>query len=287
MPIRKIASVTATLSLTAALVAMPTVLAFGSKTAITLDLQNPNRALDSVLEPYMISIRRKIQRLWTPTSLSPALKAKVYFEITANGSIGSANIIQSSGNKVFDETALDAIYEGTPFPKIPMARLNIVAAFDNKYLSPTELAQNIRRRSNHGKKDEPVEEHAQLIADNQYEDQRHQVSDHQEFKAADSENHHSSTDHRAQSQREHSDYSSRERKPTHIASSHPQQDIRQWERPLTKAGFSQLSSEEHHEYLKWFQSWLALPPSQLFSFLNSGAQPTTIVKSTRPKGRSK
>lgn len=287
MLIRKIASVTTTLSLSAALVAMPTALAFGSKTAITLDLQNPNRALDSVLEAYMINLRRKVQRLWTPTSLSPAMKVKVYFEIAANGSIGSATVIQSSGNKVFDETALDAIYEGTPFPKIPMARLNIVAAFDNRYLSPTELAQNIRRRSTHDKKDEPVEEHAQLITNNRYEDQSHLISDHQEFTAAESESHYSSSDHRAESQREHEDYSSRERKPKHLASNQPQQEIRQWERPLTKAGFSQLSSEEHTEYLKWFQSWLALPPSQLFSFLNSGAQPTTIVKSTRPKGRSK
>lgn len=287
MPLRKITTVTATLSLMAALIAMPTVLAFGSKTAITLDLQNPNRALDSVLEPYMISLRRRIQRLWTPTSLSPALKAKVYFEITANGSIGSANIIQSSGNKVFDETALDAIYEGTPFPKIPMARLNIVAAFENKYLSPTELAQNIGRRATHDKKTEPVEEHTQLIANNQYEHPRHQISDYREFQAANSESHNSSTDHSARSQREHSDYSSRERKPAHASTNQPQPETRQWERPLTKAGFSQLSSEEHNEYLKWFQSWLALPPSQLFSFLNSGAQPTTIVKSTRPKGRSK
>ncbi len=287
MLIRKIASVTATLSLSAALIAMPTASAFGSKTAITLDLQNPNRALDSVLEPYMISLRRKVQRLWTPTSLSPAMKVKVYFEIAANGSIGSATVIQSSGNKVFDETALDAIYEGTPFPKIPMARLNIVAAFDSKYLSPTELAQNIRRRSSHDKKDEPVVEHAQLTTNNRYEDQSHPISDQQEFTAAESERHYSSSDHRAESQREHSDYSIRERKPTHLESNPPQPEIRQWERPLTKASFSQLSNEEHDEYLKWFQSWLTLPPSQLFSFLNPGSQTTTIEKSTQKKGRSK
>lgn len=70
---------------------------------------------------YLQQVQRKVTEKWVqPTrTTGPGLKVVVLFEIDRDGQVTSSKVERSSGNSWYDQSALRAIVEASPFPPLP------------------------------------------------------------------------------------------------------------------------------------------------------------------------
>lgn len=70
---------------------------------------------------YLRAIQRKIGDQWTPPRGSAAggEKVVVLFEIGRDGQIKEPSVERSSGNAIYDQSALRAVVDASPFPPLP------------------------------------------------------------------------------------------------------------------------------------------------------------------------
>jgi len=70
---------------------------------------------------YLQTIVRKVSEKWVPPSqvAEPGQRTLVLFEIGRDGKIGNPKIERSSGNVLYDQAALRAVMEASPFPELP------------------------------------------------------------------------------------------------------------------------------------------------------------------------
>jgi TonB family protein len=67
---------------------------------------------------YLHAVQRKITEKWAPPARGDG-RALVVFEISRNGDVKHAALEGSSGDAVYDQAALRAITDATPFPPLP------------------------------------------------------------------------------------------------------------------------------------------------------------------------
>ena len=67
---------------------------------------------------YLHAVQRKITEKWAPPTHGDG-RALVVFEISRNGEVKRAALEGSSGDAVYDQAALRAIADATPFPPLP------------------------------------------------------------------------------------------------------------------------------------------------------------------------
>jgi TonB family protein len=67
---------------------------------------------------YMQSIQGKIKRAWHPPANAKPTKVVVHFTVDKFGQTSHAKIVKSSGNKACDASALKAISDVSPLPKL-------------------------------------------------------------------------------------------------------------------------------------------------------------------------
>ncbi|MCK9365149.1 MAG: energy transducer TonB [Syntrophales bacterium] len=99
----------------------------------SVGLENPG----GVYEPYLLNIRRRIERLWSypPQALAENREgsAVIRFTIAANGTLAGSSVLTSSGNFLLDEGALACIRGASPFDPLPasfnLSLLNVTATF--------------------------------------------------------------------------------------------------------------------------------------------------------------
>jgi TonB family protein len=99
----------------------------------TVALQNPG----GPYEPYLIQVRRKIERLWSYPAQALARKqegeAVILFTIDAGGTLNDYYVTSTSGSPLLDEGALAVVRAASPFEPLPAAfnlsRLHVTAAF--------------------------------------------------------------------------------------------------------------------------------------------------------------
>ena len=71
---------------------------------------------------YMETLKGQIQKSWYPPEcLEHDGHALVKFSITRNGDVYAVQILESSGDSVYDESALEAIKKASPFAHFPAA----------------------------------------------------------------------------------------------------------------------------------------------------------------------
>ncbi len=72
----------------------------------------------SSLAEYLKDLHRKLKHYWTPPS-GAVHHIKVVFRLAKDGSLLSCRLINSSGNTMADNSALEAIKDAAPFGKLP------------------------------------------------------------------------------------------------------------------------------------------------------------------------
>lgn len=70
---------------------------------------------------YLATIRQNIERNWNPPPGAKGIKAKVQFTILRSGWVvkNDLKLAASSGNFYFDQAAMRAILQSSPFPQMP------------------------------------------------------------------------------------------------------------------------------------------------------------------------
>ncbi len=75
---------------------------------------------DFKFPPYLAIIRDKIERHWNPPpGAVQGAKAKIQFTVLRSGRVGEVKLQDSSGNFYFDQAAVRAILQSSPFPPMP------------------------------------------------------------------------------------------------------------------------------------------------------------------------
>lgn len=110
---------------------------------------------------YMTTLQGKIQKNWNPPEcLERDGHALVKFSIARNGAVYSSQIVESSGDPVFDESAMEAIRKASPFANFPAntsrGSITIKYSFDTsvvntgdmqKYLANAEKFYNVNNNT--------------------------------------------------------------------------------------------------------------------------------------------
>lgn len=110
-------------------------------TAVVLDITNADRRFDSYLRPYIIKLRKTIQGFWLPSKTRPPLNVSIKFDVIATGELEEVQVLHSSGDSDFDDSALGAIQKAKTFSRPPQpGGLKVIAKFDNSYIDPGEVA---------------------------------------------------------------------------------------------------------------------------------------------------
>ena len=101
--------------------------------ALTLDVSDFPHAW------YLRQVLRKVEEQWQRRGLTqePVEKPLVVVEIQRNGSVQMPRIERSSGNAYYDQAALRAIMDASPFPELPRdwtrPVLRVMFRFDLKH----------------------------------------------------------------------------------------------------------------------------------------------------------
>ena len=87
-----------------------------------ISFRNNNREISkSDLTRYSSLIKNQVMENWkSPSNINPNLKTEIEITIVPTGEITSSTIIQSSGNNVFDESAMRAISKVQSFEGLNM-----------------------------------------------------------------------------------------------------------------------------------------------------------------------
>jgi TonB family protein len=91
-------------------------------------------------------LQRRIQREWLalaprrPPAVQPQATTTVQFLLKSNGTVGWKNVTRSSGAKILDAIAVQAISAGQPYPPFPlsMVRSEMIVNYTFKYDGPLQ-----------------------------------------------------------------------------------------------------------------------------------------------------
>lgn len=78
-----------------------------------------NPQLQADFADYMTNVRTKLQKNWVYPDFLEEGHVRVLFKIDREGNVIAGDILESSGNSVYDESAVNAIHKSEPFGKFP------------------------------------------------------------------------------------------------------------------------------------------------------------------------
>ena len=78
-----------------------------------------NTQVQNDFAQYMVNLQNKLQKNWIAPDFLPEGNIRVLFKIDREGNVISGDIIESSGNRLYDESAVDAIHKSEPFGVFP------------------------------------------------------------------------------------------------------------------------------------------------------------------------
>lgn len=78
-----------------------------------------NIQVQNAFSDYMQNVNKKLQKNWTPPDFLEEAHTRILFKINRDGEIYAANIIESSGDKIYDEAAITALKKSMPFGAFP------------------------------------------------------------------------------------------------------------------------------------------------------------------------
>jgi len=73
----------------------------------------------SLQQKIIAEIANQVRRNFNQTGLPPGLQCKVNIRLLPGGDVINVNVVQSSGNDIFDRRALTAVQKSSPFSSVP------------------------------------------------------------------------------------------------------------------------------------------------------------------------
>lgn len=101
-----------------------------------------NAAVQNDFSVYMQNLNNKLRTNWQPPDFMEEGHVRVYFKLNRQGNVLYASVIESSGNDIYDESALEAIKDSAPFGEFPEDTLREFIAV--KYTFDTILIEEER-----------------------------------------------------------------------------------------------------------------------------------------------
>lgn len=108
------------------------------------DKQPANVLVQEDFADYMAAVQDKLRTMWQPPDFLEEGHVRVYFKLNRQGKVVAADIIESSGNDIYDESAIDAIKRAAPFGEFPEHTLREHIAI--KYSFDTILIEEERMK---------------------------------------------------------------------------------------------------------------------------------------------
>lgn len=107
------------------------------KTKIQKETKITNEDVD--LSGYMAELQRSVKSSWNPVEIKENEQVVIMFSVNREGNLtGEIKIVQSSGNRVLDESAIQAIKDAEPFYPLPKryigSKIDVEFTFDYKTL---------------------------------------------------------------------------------------------------------------------------------------------------------
>lgn len=106
---------------------------------------------------YMSEVREKISKSWTPPDVLEEGHAAVIFKLDSNGNVISSYIKESSGNKFYDESAMNSIQKASPYPRFPenatRDSITVIYSFDSSIVSANHVKELVAQSERYVNRD--------------------------------------------------------------------------------------------------------------------------------------
>lgn len=96
-----------------------------------------NMQVQNDFSEYMANLQNKLQKNWIAPDFLPEGRIRVLFKLDREGNVISGDILESSGNRIYDESAVNAIHKSEPFGRFPNNSTREILAVN--YCFSTEL----------------------------------------------------------------------------------------------------------------------------------------------------
>jgi len=102
-----------------------------------------NQQVQADFSEYMQNVHEKLQKNWSSPDFLEEGHLRVLFKIDKNGNVLGGDILESSGNPIYDESAVFAIHKSEPFGKFPenstRETITVNYSFDTTFVKTDEV----------------------------------------------------------------------------------------------------------------------------------------------------
>ena len=104
-----------------------------------------NSQIQADFSDYMANVRQKLQKNWVYPDFLEEGHVRVLFKIDREGNVVAGDIIEPSGNLVYDESAVNAIHKSEPFGAFPensnRQYITINYSFDTTFIKTDKIRE--------------------------------------------------------------------------------------------------------------------------------------------------
>lgn len=104
-----------------------------------------NQQVQNDFSEYMNSVKLKLQKNWVAPDFLEEGHVRVLFKIDRFGNVITGDILESSGNPVYDESAVNAIHKSEPFGDFPenttRQTITINYSFDTTFVKTDKIKE--------------------------------------------------------------------------------------------------------------------------------------------------
>ena len=104
-----------------------------------------NQKVRADFSDYMTNVKNKLQKNWVYPDFLEEGHVRVLFKIDRSGNVIAGDILESSGNPVYDESAVNAIHKSEPFGAFPenstRETITINYSFDTTFIKTDKVKE--------------------------------------------------------------------------------------------------------------------------------------------------
>ena len=130
-----------------------------------------NQALKADFAGYMENLQEKLRKNWVAPDFMEEGHIRVLFKIDRFGNVISGDILESSGNTIYDDSAINAIHRSEPFGEFPAntAReyITVNYSFDTKLIKTDKVQElyNLAKKHKYSDKKQALDYINQAISE--------------------------------------------------------------------------------------------------------------------------